>query len=212
MINRDLVESTFLMIKNGELIQKLCENAVLLEFEDDAIILDQGMPIEYVPIVVSGSIRVIRSDDEGREILLYYLTSGESCASSMNGGFNKRISQIQAIAEGPTSIIGIPPNCIDDWIQDFPEWKSLVVCTFQKRFDDLLHSLESIAFNQLDDRLIEYLKNKASLNNSKLLKTSHAEIANQLNSSREVISRLLKKLERMDKVKLGRTSIELIDL
>ncbi len=212
MLSQELVRETFSFIRNPELIQKIAEHGSLLEFENDDIILDQGMPISHVPVVVSGSIRVIRSDEEGHEILLYYLTSGDSCASSMNGGFGKSYSEIQAIAEGPTTVIGIPPQYVNDWIQEYEEWKNLVIGTFQRRFDDLLHSLESVAFNQLDERLIEYLENRSELTGSSILKTSHAEIASQLNSSREVISRLLKQLERMGKLKLSRNSIELIEL
>jgi CRP/FNR family transcriptional regulator len=207
-----LIDKALPMISDPELKGIILREGVLMKFQDEDIIIDQGMPISHVPVVADGTVRVSRQDDEGHEILLYYLSSGDSCASSMNCCVANRMSEIQAIAEGDVTLIGIPQKYIDEWMMEYPEWKNLVIQTFQRRFDDLIHSLEMVAFNQLDDRLIEYLRSKSEVLGTEILKTSHQEIANHLNSSREVISRLLKQLEKLGRVKLSRNTIELIDL
>jgi CRP/FNR family transcriptional regulator len=167
------------------------------------------MAIQYVPIVAEGTVRVTRLEDDGRELFLYFLVAGDSCASSLNCCMNNKNSEIQAVAEGEVRLLGIPQEKVDNWIMQFPEWKNLIINTFQRRFEDLLHSLELVAFSQLDERLVEYLRNTSEVLGTKILKTSHQEIANYLNSSREVISRLLKQLERMGKLKLARNTIQL---
>lgn len=210
--NEELIDIALPGLTDVNLRSALMKEGVELLFEDEDIILDQGMAIQFVPIVAEGNVRVTRMEDDGREIFLYFLSSGDSCASSLNCCMNRRNSEIQAVAEGEVRLLGIPQRYVDEWIMEFPEWKNLIINTFQRRFDDLLHSLELVAFSQLDERLIDYLKSTSAVLGTRILKTSHQEIANHLNSSREVISRLLKQLERMEKVKLSRNTIELLNL
>lgn len=210
--DNNLIDLALPGLLDEKLKETIQREGVEMEFEDGDIILDQGMDIEFVPVVADGIVRVTRMEDDSREIFLYFLSAGDSCASSLNCCMNRRKSEIQAIAEGSVRLLGIPQQKVDSWIMEFPEWKNLIITTFQKRFEDLLHSLEMVAFSQLDERLIEYLKSTSEVLGTKILKTSHQEIAANLNSSREVISRLLKQLERMGRLKLSRNTIELIDL
>lgn len=196
-------------LTDPELRNALLSHGVELEFDDEDIILDQGMAIQFVPIVAEGTVRVTRLEDDGRELFLYFLSAGDSCASSLNCCMNRRVSEIQAIAEGKVRLLGISPSLVDAWIMQHAEWKNLIINTFQKRFEDLLHSLEMVAFSQLDERLADYLRSTSEVLGTRILKTSHQEIATHLNSSREVISRLLKQLERMGQLKLSRNTIEL---
>jgi CRP/FNR family transcriptional regulator len=207
--DQSLIELALPGLTDQALKAEISAVGVELHYEDEDIILDQGMAIQYVPIVAEGTVRVTRLEDDGRELFLYFLVAGDSCASSLNCCMNKKNSEIQAVAEGEVRLLGIPQEKVDNWIMQFPEWKNLIINTFQRRFEDLLHSIELVAFSQLDERLVEYLRNTSEVLGTKILKTSHQEIANYLNSSREVISRLLKQLERMGKLKLARNTIQL---
>ncbi len=208
-VSQDLIKSALPQITDKVLLAEISKQGVIETFEEGDLIIDQGVPIQYVPIVLEGTLRVVRQDEDGHELLLYYLSAGDSCASSLNCCMARKMSEIQAIAEEKVTILGIPPLSVDRWIGEYSEWKDMVVSTFQRRFNDLLHSLEMIAFNRLDERLEEYLRSRSEVLGTKVLKTSHQEIANHLNSSREVISRLLKQLEKLGRVKLARNIIEL---
>lgn len=210
MITKEQVQQAFPQLHNPELLDAIAHVAVLHRFKDGDLIIDQGMEVPFVPVVLKGIIRVVRNDEEERELLLYYLKEGDTCAASLNCCMNYHRSEVSAIAEEEVELIGLPPKQVDDWTNRFPEWKNMVFSTYRQRFEDLLHTLNSIAFTQLDERLWKYLKERAQLSTDGKVHTSHQDIAQNLNSSREVISRLLKQLERMGKVRLKRNLIEVL--
>ena len=171
-----------------------------------------GQYIKFIPLLLSGSIKIIRQDDTDGEILLYYVGSNETCAMSLTCCMAHQKSRIRAIAEEDTEMITVPVEKMDEWMIKYESWKNFVMQTYNARFDELLRTIDSIAFQKVDERLENYLKSKAELTESKLLVVSHQQIAEELNSSREVISRLLKHLEKNGKIKLGRNKIELMEL
>jgi CRP/FNR family transcriptional regulator len=173
------------------------------------IIMDTGQYIKSIPLLLSGSIKIIRQDDTDGEILLYYVGSNETCAMSLTCCMAHQKSRIRAIAEEDTEMITVPVEKMDEWMIKYESWKNFVMQTYNARFDELLRTIDSIAFQKVDERLENYLKSKGELTESKLLVVSHQQIAEELNSSREVISRLLKHLEKNGKIKLGRNKIEL---
>ena len=212
MVDSAIIKSLFPQINNPDLLREMAAEGRVMHFEQGEIIIDQGMPITFIPMLVSGTIKVSRQDEEGHELLLYYLNPGETCATSLTCCITGVRSEVQAMAEEDTTIVAFPSHLPDAWMMQYAEWKNLIMTTFRRRFDDLIHTVNSIAFRKLDERLMEYLTERAAKKGGGEIQTSHQDIATDLNSSREVISRLLKHLEREGVVKLGRNKITLLDV
>lgn len=205
----DLI-ANFTQTFEPELIDELRKIAKPVTIKAGDTILDYGQIVRTMPIIVSGTVKVYRQDDEGREILLYYVNSKESCAMTFTCCMEQFPSEIKAVAEEDTDMLTIPIHVMDEWLMKYPTWKSFVMTTIRSRFNEMLHSIDQIAFHKLDDRLIEYLNQKSEATGSKLINLSHSEIANDLATSRVVISRLLKKLENNKKLLLYRNQIKLL--
>lgn len=211
-LNSTLIQSTFPQFTDQSLISEMVANGRIYIFKTGDIILDPGVAVTFVPLIIEGNLKVSRLDlDEGHELLLYYLRGGETCASSVTCCVNSSVSEVEVIAEEDSVVLGLPPQKLDQWMEVYPEWKAFVMQSYKRRFDELLDTINSIAFTQLDQRLIKHLKQIQEIHKSNVIKTSHQEIATDLNSSREVISRLLKQLERQEKIKLSRNTIELLE-
>ena len=174
------------------------------------IIMDIGQRIDQIPVVLKGSIKILREDEEGNEIFLYYLEPGNACATSITCCMSGQRSTIRAVAEDDTEFLSIPVNYSDEWMLKYKSWKNFVMNTYANRFEELLKTIDQLAFKKMDERLTKYLHDKASLHNKSEILISHQEIASDLNTSREVVSRLLKQLEKMGNIKLGRNRIVLL--
>ncbi len=192
-----------------DLKAKLAELGFEKTFEENEVILRESSYIKAIPIVLSGSIRVMRTEEDGREILLYYIKAGESCIMSFLGGIHDDTSKINAVAEEKTELLLIPIDKISLLVKDFPEWLDYIFKLYHKRFEELLDVVDAIAFKKLDERILDFVKNKAKLSNSKVINLTHEQIANELGSVRVVVSRLLKQLELEGVVELGRNKITL---
>jgi CRP/FNR family transcriptional regulator len=192
------------------LIAEIEEFGELRSFSDGDIIMDYGKYIRMMPLVVKGTLKVLKKDDNGNEILLYYLSSSETCSMAYSCCLEEKKSEVKAIAEGDLQIIAIPHGKLDEWLCKYPSWKNYIMRSFNERFSEMLKSIESIAFHKLDDRLIAYLKEKKRLSGSNVIKASHYQIADELATSRVVISRLLKILENNGKILLYRNEIKLL--
>ena len=179
-------------------------------FKDGDVIIDYGKYIRMMPIVLKGTIKVYRLDEIGNEILLYYLSSSESCSMAYSCCVEAKKSEIKAIAEEDVELIAIPHEKLDEWLCVYPSWKNYIMRSFNERFIELLKSVESIAFHKLDERLIAYLKEKRRVTGSGVIKASHYLIADELSTSRVVISRLLKHLENDKKIIMYRSEIKLL--
>lgn len=192
------------------LVNELQQFGELKYFKEGDIIMDYGKYIRMMPIVVSGTIKVFRMDEDGKEILLYYLSSNESCSMAYSCCVEAKKSEVKAIADDDVELIAIPLNKLDEWICKYPSWKNYIMRSFNERFLELLKSIESIAFHKLDERLVAYLKEKRRLSGSSVIKASHYVIADDLATSRVVVSRLLKQLENEGKILLYRNEIKLL--
>jgi CRP/FNR family transcriptional regulator len=175
------------------------------------IIQDIEQPIDQIPLVIKGSIKILREDEEGNEIFLYYLEPGHACATSITCCMSGQRSTIRAIAEDDTEFLAIPVHYSDEWMLKYKTWKNFVMNTYAERFEELLKAIDQLAFKKMDERLSKYLHDKATLHDNSEIHISHQEIAYDLNTSREVISRLLKQLERMGSIKLGRNRIIILE-
>jgi CRP/FNR family transcriptional regulator len=174
-------------------------------------LIKAGQTVRIIPIVAKGILKVSRLDESGRELLLYYINANESCAMTFTCCMQIFPSQVSTVAEDETDIIAIPVDKMDKWMAAFPTWKSFVMNTIRNRFNELLQTIDQIAFQKLDERLIAYLKEKANATGSTLINLSHEQIATEMASTREVISRLLKKLENEKRVLLYRKQIKLMN-
>jgi CRP/FNR family transcriptional regulator len=192
------------------LIKEIEQFGELMHFKEGDVIMDYGKYIRMMPLVIKGSLKVLRKDDNGKEILLYYLESNESCSMAYSCCLEAKKSEVRAIAEEAVELIAIPHTKLDEWLCKYPSWKNYIMRSFNERFLELLKSIESIAFHKLDDRLIAYLKEKQRLSGSSVIKASHYLIADDLATSRVVISRLLKQLENDGKILLYRNEIKLL--
>lgn len=193
-----------------QLLEEIGQHGVLQSFKEGELIMDYGKYIRMMPIIIKGTVKVYRLDENGNEILLYYLSSNESCSMAYSCCVEAKKSEVKAIADDDVELIGIPHEKLDEWLCTYPGWKNYIMRSFNERFIELLKSIESIAFHKLDERLIAYLKEKQRLSGSSVIKASHYMIADELATSRVVISRLLKQLENSKRIILYRNEIKLL--
>jgi CRP/FNR family transcriptional regulator len=193
-----------------EIIEQLIKNGRLMKIKAGQELMSIGGSFKTIPLIVEGSIKVVREDQEGNELFLYFLEPGETCAMSISCSLQGRPSEVNAVAEEDSVLIAIPGDKALSWMSEFDAWRDFMLGTFQLRFQEMMHAIDSIAFKQLDVRLLEYLRDKAQVHDSKEIQTTHQSIADDLNSTREVISSLLKILEKEKQIKLGRNKITLV--
>ena len=192
------------------LIQEINQFGISRHFKEGDLIMDYGKYIRMMPIILSGTVKVYRLDENGNEILLYYLSNNESCSMAYSCCIEAKKSEVKAIAEDDVELIAIPHVKLDEWLCKYPGWKNYILRSFNERFIELLKSIETIAFHKLDERLIAYLREKQRHTGSSVIKASHNLIADELATSRVVISRLLKQLENSKKIILYRNEIKLL--
>ena len=193
------------------LLDEILSQSTLKRLEEGEEILRTGQYIRSTVLLLSGLLKVYREDDEGNEFLMYYLEPGKACALSMMCTARDEQSQILAKAVTPSEVILIPSHLSELWLAKYRSWHNFVIASYRQRFEELLQTLDSIAFKCLDERLVFYLKRHVKVS-GKEVRLSHQQIADELNSSREVISRLLKKLEQTGAITLHRSYIEVHDL
>jgi len=198
-------------ITDPNLLHALLEHGHIHEFQSGKIITEPGQFIKMVPIVLEGAIKILRMDEDGKELFLYHLEPGETCALSLTCCSASKPSEIKAIAEEKTIILGIPIDKHEQFSDKYKQWKDFVSMTYQSRFQEILVALDAVAFKRMDERLIRYIVTKMKQQKTNELHTTHQEIANELGTSREVISRLLKQLEKKKWIELGRNVIYIRD-
>jgi len=194
-----------------ELIEQINQYGRIHKYEKGQTIIESGQYIKMIPIILEGSVKVMRRDDDGHDLFLYYIERGDTCAISLTCCSNAQESEVMAVAEENTVITGIPIEKHEEWTNTYSQWKNYVASTYQNRFQELLKVIDDIAFKKMDERLLKYLMVKSKQLNTLELPITHLEIAKELGSSREVISRLLKQLEKRRLVELGRNIIYIRD-
>ncbi|MCB0634439.1 MAG: Crp/Fnr family transcriptional regulator, partial [Lewinella sp.] len=174
-----------------------------MTFSTGEMIMDFGSYIKMIPLVIQGSIKVSREGNEGEEIFLYYLQGGDACTMTFTCCMRDKQSAIRTIAEDDTRIIAIPTRYMDEWMMKYPTWKNFVMTAYDHRMLELIDTIDQIVFKKLDERLLDYLRKRAQAVGQNTINTTHQEIADDLNVTRESISRLLKTLEKQKMVELG---------
>ncbi len=193
-----------------ELIAKLYEFGIQKNYKAGSIILNENSHIRSIPIVTKGVMKVFRMEDDGREILLYYIKAGESCIMSFLGGMHNETSKVKAEVEEDAEILFLPMEKVSLFIKDYPQWLDYIFRLYHKRFEELLEIINAIAFKKVDERLLNLLKTKSEMTKSQTLLITHEQLANELGTARVVVSRLLKQLEESGELTLGRNKIQLL--
>lgn len=206
----EMIEQSFEGVFENELINEISEVVNLVEFEEGDILIDFGQYMKAMPLLIKGAIKVMREDFDEGELLLYFLEKGDTCAMTMACCIGNNKSEIRAIAENEGIVAMIPVGKMEEWMGKYKSWRAFVFQSYNSRFNELLSAIDNIAFKHMDERLENYLNEKSKVNNSKFLTQTHQEIAYELNSSRVVISRLLKAMENDGKIILNRNNIELL--
>lgn len=179
-------------------------------FEANDIIIDVDEMVKDVPLLIDGAIKVMREDFNKGELLLYFLEKGDTCAMTMNCCLSNKRSKIRAVAETKGILIMLPLEKMDVWMAHYKSWRSFILDSYNSRLDEMLYTIDNIAFTDTTNRLKKYLLDVASINKSHVVNKTHQEIAYELNSSRVVISRLLKVLEKENYLSLNRNVITII--
>jgi len=195
-----------------ELIKEINTSGIQKSILKNETIIDIGDYIKFMPLLLKGAIKILREDENGDELVLYYLEKGDTCAMTLSCCLGQTKSKIRAVTETDVELIMIPKEKMGEWFGKYKSWQSFILQSYHSRMDELLEALDTIAFLKMDERLFKYLKDKAMVTNDDTIITTHKEIADDLHTSRVVISRLLKKLENESKIILFRSSIKILEL
>lgn len=207
----EIIKKTFPFFE-AELREAIIHEGLLKEVDAGDALIEEDQYIRSFPILISGLIRVTRMEESGNELLLYYLQPGEVCTVSLSCCMDRTKSRVRAMAEEETTVVVLPVELLDSWMSNYQTWKEFVMFSMRKRFDDLLNTLDSIAFLKMDERLERFFLDRYRTSGEKIFTGSHQEIALSLNSSREVISRLLKQMENKGMIKLSRNRVDFTNL
>jgi len=210
MVNLEKLK-TLSYIFNKDLLDDISSNGELKTYAKNEIIIDINQKLEFVPILIEGNIKVLREDEQGNELLLYVLESGDTCAMSLTCCISSKTSKIRAITDKASEVIMIPVLKMQEWLSYYEDWRNFILQSYQTRFNEMLETIDTLAFMKMDKRLYKYLVDQVKLNASEIIHNTHQNIAEDLNTSRVVVSRLLKQLEIEGKIKLGRNKIEVLN-
>ena len=195
-----------------ELLEEISKVGVRKSVKQGEKIMDIGQSITAMPLLFDGAIKILREDEDGDELLLYFLEKGDTCAMTFTCCLGNGTSEIRAIAETDIEMLMIPIACMDKWMKEYQSWRKFVIESYHERMSELLETVDSIAFMRMDERLMKYLKDKAMVTHDDVIQTTHQEVAQDLHTSRVVVSRLLKKLENDGKIQLHRNAIKILEL
>lgn len=203
------LQAEFPQLHSPELVQRLMAEATAKSLAEGEILSHPGTYLTAIPLVLSGSLKVLRQSEEGHDLFLYYLTPGQTCAMALSCCGSAAPSELLLVAEEATEVVLVPVQLFDA-LMSYPDWKQFVAMTYAQRFHELLGTIDSIAFQKMDVRLADYLETKARQLRTRTLTQTHQEIATELGTSREVISRLLKQMEKTNQLRLHRNRLELL--
>jgi CRP/FNR family transcriptional regulator, anaerobic regulatory protein len=209
---KELLQETYGFLFEENLIDEIVKVATFKEFNEGEVLIDYGDTIKKMPLLISGAIKILREDFDEGELLLYFIEKGDTCAMTMACCIGNSKSEIKAITETKGQVIMIPVNYMEEWLGKYKSWRNFVFNSYNNRMKEMLAAIDNLAFMNMEERLMKYLIEKAKINSANEIQNTHQEIAYDLNTSRVVISRLLKALENKSKIKLNRASILLLNV
>lgn len=202
--------SIFRPIFEPALMAEVEASATLMNLNSGEVIMKIGKPVLGIPLLVKGTVKISRINDDGQEILLYYVKAGETCAMAFTCWMTTQISSVKSTAEEECVLYVVPGKIADEWMQQYQSWKKFIMTTILDGFTGVVKSIDDVAFRKMDYRLISYLKEKSKISGSALINLTHQQVADELGTNRVVVSRLLKKLETDGRVLLFRSQIKLL--
>jgi CRP/FNR family transcriptional regulator len=208
----DIIKDNYSGIFEEQLLDEIAQVAKFYEFKEGDILIDFGDYIKNMPLLLKGAIKILREDFDEGELLLYFIEKGDTCAMTMACCLGDTKSEIRAVAETDVQLIMLPVNKMEEWLGKYKSWRNFVFNSYNNRLKEMLTAIDNLAFMHMDERLLNYLSEKAKINKTKEIQSTHQEIAYDLHTSRVVISRLLKALEKEGKIILHRASIELLNI
>ncbi|MEC4048801.1 Crp/Fnr family transcriptional regulator [Flavobacterium sp. SUN046] len=208
---KELLKQTYGYIFEDKLIDEIAQVSVMRQFKADDVLIDFGDRIQKMPLLLEGAIKILREDFDEGELLLYFIEKGDTCAMTMACCMGTAKSEIKAVAETNGQVIMIPVENMEEWLGKYKSWRHYVFNSYNNRLKEMLSAIDNLAFMNMDERLLNYLLEKAKINNSRQIHNTHQEIAYDLHTSRVVISRLLKALENEGVIRLHRAYIELLN-
>jgi CRP/FNR family transcriptional regulator len=208
----EILKQAYGFIFEEELLNEIAKVAKLKKFKADDYLIEIGDNIQFMPLLIDGAIKILREDEEGDELLLYFLERGDTCAMTLTCCLGKSKSKIRAIAETDGNMLMIPIEKMEEWITQYKSWRNFVFESYNIRLNEMLEAIDTLAFMNLDERLFKYLSDKAKVLGTTDILNTHQQIANEMHTSRVVISRILKSLELKGKIKLHRNKIEILEL
>lgn len=203
------LQQHFQFLFEEALIQEMCSVGMIKSYPEDAVLMEIGQVLTHMPIVLTGSLKVMKEDKEGNELLLYYLELGDTCAVTLSCCTKPSKSGIKAVTESKSEIIFIPVEKMEEWMVKYKSWRGFVLDSYNVRLNEMLDAIDNLAFNNMEDRLIKYLRDKVYVTKDSKLHITHFQIANDLHSSRVVVSRLMKKLENQGIINQHRNYVEI---
>lgn len=209
---RKKLDDYFSFVFEDELLKEIEEVGVYRKLRENELLVDLGDSLNGVPLLLDGAIKVVREDKNGEEIVLYFLERGDTCASSFASAISNSKCGIRAIAETSSELIFIPKEKLDEWLIKYKSWRNFVIDSYNVRLNEMMETIDTLAFMRMDERLFKYLKDKALILRDTELNTTHLEIAHDMHTSRVVVSRLLKQLENEGKIKLRRNRISILEM
>ncbi|MFN0728503.1 Crp/Fnr family transcriptional regulator [Polaribacter gochangensis] len=195
-----------------DLLKEILEIGEYKKVKAGTELIDIGSQIQFMPLILNGAIKILREDEKGDELVLYYIEQGDTCAMTITCCLGQTKSKIRAVAEVETALIMIPVQKISEWMNKYSTWQNFILQSYHERMQELLEAIDTIAFLNMDERLLKYLKNKAMVNKDEVIQITHKEIASDLYTSRVVISRLLKALELKGEIQLNRNQITVLNV
>lgn len=206
------IKSNYGHIFEEELLQEIDKIGIVKVVNAGDELIRTGQYLSAMPLLIDGVIKILREDEDGFELMLYYLEKGETCAMTLSCCTGSAVSEIRAIAETDSTLLMIPVEKMEEWLGKYKSWRNFIFDSYHERLMEVMATIDSIAFKKMDERLLEYLRNKSKHYNDSEIKVTHQDIALDLHTSRVVISRLLKQLEKTNRIQLNRNSIKLINI
>jgi CRP/FNR family transcriptional regulator len=206
----DIVKENYSTIFEEKLLEEIAQVAKIYDFKEGDVLIDFGDYIKNMPLLLKGAIKILREDFDEGELLLYFIEKGDTCAMTMACCLGDTKSEIKAVAETDVKLIMIPVSKMEEWLGKYKSWRNFVFNSYNNRLKEMLTAIDNLAFMNMDERLLNYLFEKAKINKTNHVQNTHQEIAYDLHTSRVVISRLLKALENEGRIKLHRASIEIV--
>ena len=207
----DLLKETYGFVFEDELIEEIAKVSKLHLFKEGDVLIDFGDYIKRMPLLINGAIKILREDFDEGELLLYFIEKGDTCAMTMACCLGQTKSEIRAIAETDGTVIMIPVEKMEEWLGKYKSWRVYVFNSYNNRLKEMLSAIDNLAFMNMNERLLAYIYEKAKINKTDSIHSTHQEIADDLHTSRVVVSRLLKAFEKEGKIRLNRASIELLN-